>query len=217
MIYDKLIATAVLVFASIVSLNIQPTAINVGDDIMEPPSIELLVGFDSMLHQQQEKNVFKQSPDIIVHTKSKNPIEHYGIVFKHGDISWLPQLASQAGWPEDTWHQLGQIILRESGGCPNRKGGDQVNSNCRITNVSEWNHRSDTGLTQINGVNYNMKRNRWAAVCLQIDVCTQEPLLDPLVNLKAAKVLYDLLGWDPWDPCAWGPEYASRCKKSKKP
>lgn len=147
--------------------------------------------------------------------KPKSGVNHYGIQFKHGDISWLPQLASQAGWPKDTWHQLGQIILRESGGCPNRKGGDQVNSNCRITNVSEWNHRSDTGLTQINGVNYNMKRNKWAAVCLQIDVCTQEPLLDPLVNLKAAKVLYDLLGWDPWDPCAWGPEYANKCKKMK--
>ena len=24
------------------------------------------------------------------------------IVFRHGDISWLPQLAAEAGWPERT-------------------------------------------------------------------------------------------------------------------
>jgi len=70
-----------------------------------------------------------------------NYITHYGIIFKHGDISWLPALASQAGWPEKTWNKLGQIILRESGGCPNRRGGDVVNSDCIIKRVSEWNHR----------------------------------------------------------------------------
>jgi hypothetical protein len=31
-------------------------------------------------------------------------------VFKHGDISWLPSLAAQAGWPRSTWKKLGQII-----------------------------------------------------------------------------------------------------------
>jgi hypothetical protein len=68
---------------------------------------------------------------------------------------------------------------------------------------------------QINGVNYNLKRNKWAAVCLQLNVCVQEPLLDPINNLKAGKVLYDLSGWGPWDPCTWGAEYAHRCRKDK--
>lgn len=134
------------------------------------------------------------------------------IIFKHGDVSWLPALASQAGWPKDTHKRLSEIILRESGGCPNRRGGDIVDKNCNITGVSEWNHRSDTGLLQINGVNYDLERNKWAALCTQIDICTQEILLDPLNNLKAGKLLYDLSGWDPWDPCAWGPKYAHRCK-----
>lgn len=138
-----------------------------------------------------------------------------GIVFRHGDISWLPLLAAEAGWPEKTWDTLGQIILRESGGCPNRRGGDAVDKDCNVTKVTEWNHRSDTGLLQINGVNYNMERNKWAAICREMNICTQEPLLDPLTNLRAGKLLYDLSGWGPWDPCTWD---KSRCpKKNNKP
>ena len=120
------------------------------------------------------------------------------IVFKHGDISWLPQLAAQAGWPPRTWKKLGQIILRESGGCPNRRGGDIVNKNCEVIGHDGSNHRSDTSLLQINGVNYNLSRNKWAAVCLAKIACTQEPLLDALTNLKAGLVLYKIAGWSPW-------------------
>ena len=137
--------------------------------------------------------------------------------FRHGDISWLPQLAAEAGWPEDTWEKLGQIILRESGGCPNRRGGDVVNEDCEIIRVSEWNHRSDTGLLQINGVNYNPKRNKWARICSDMGICEQEPLLDALTNLKAGYVLYTYSGWDPWDPCTYGPQWAHLCKRSKNP
>jgi len=120
------------------------------------------------------------------------------IVFKHGDISWLPQLAAQAGWPPKTWHRLGQIILRESGGCPVRRGGDIVNKNCEVTGVAERTHRSDSGLLQINSVNYRLSRNKWAAVCLAKIACTQEPLLDALTNLKAGLVLYKIAGFSPW-------------------
>jgi hypothetical protein len=137
-----------------------------------------------------------------------------GVVFRHGDISWLPTLAAEAGWPEKTWPKLGQIILRESGGCPNRLGGDAVDKNCKITRVTEWNHRSDTGLLQINGVNYNLERNKWARVCLDLGICEQQQLLDPLTNLRAGKLLYDLSGWAPWDPCTWD---KSRCPKKNKP
>lgn len=139
------------------------------------------------------------------------------IEFKWGETHWLPALAAEAGWPEETWDELEQIILRESGGCPNRRGGDAVDENCNITHVTEWNHRSDTGLLQINGVNYNPKRNKWAIACRQLDICTQEPLLDPLNNLKVGYLLYQAAGWDPWDPCAWGEEWAHRCKKTRKP
>lgn len=135
------------------------------------------------------------------------------IQFKWGDISWLPEIATEAGWPLETHEKLGQIILRESGGCPNRFGGDAVDKDCNITHVTEWNHRSDTGLLQINGVNYNPKRNEFAIACRKLKICTQKPLLDPLNNLKVGYLLYEAAGWGPWDPCTWGKEWAHRCKK----
>jgi hypothetical protein len=210
---DKYVAAIVLVVSNILGL----TALSKIDNTVletEPPSNIFTLGeYEIPLPEQQ---IADRGVDVVVqNTKPTQRIQHYGITFKHGDVSWLPQLAAQAGWPQDTWPMLEKIILRESGGCPNRRGGDVVNKNCIITNVSEWNHRSDTGLMQINGVNYNLERNKWAAVCLQLNVCTQEPLLDPLTNLKAGKVLYDLSGWTPWDPCTWGPEWAHRCQKGK--
>ena len=107
---------------------------------------------------------------------------------------------SSAGWPRSTWKKLGQIILRESGGCPNRAGGDMVDENCNITGVSEWNHRSDTGLLQINGVHWKQDHAQYhGLICKRLGVCEQSILLDPLTNLIAGKLLYDVAGWSPWD------------------
>jgi hypothetical protein len=75
-------------------------------------------------------------------------------VYKHGDCSWLPKLALQAGWQVKQLKQLRQIALRESGCCPNRAGGDKVDKDCNIIGVAEWSHRSDSGLMQINGVHW---------------------------------------------------------------
>jgi len=170
-------------------------------------------------NQQPTSNVYRHSTQSTIttaafRTEDKAPT-HGKIKFFWGDVSWLPQLAAQAGWPKDTHEKLAQIILRESGGCPNRRGGDMVDKNCVITGVSEWNHRSDTGLLQINGVNYNTDRNKWAIACLKMAICTQEPLLDPLVNLRVGYLLYENAGWGPWDPCTWGEKYAHRCKNKK--
>lgn len=136
------------------------------------------------------------------------------IQFRHGQVDhWLSTLALEAGWEEKHLPILKQIILRESGGCPNVRGGDVPSETCEILRVREWNHRSDTGLLQINGVNYNLKRNKWARVCLDMGICEQEPLLDPLTNLRAGKLLYDYSGWAPWDPCAWGDKAPKSCAK----
>lgn len=121
------------------------------------------------------------------------------IRYQHGDVSWLPSLAKQAGWPDYTVERLKLIVLRESGGCPNRRGGDQVDKDCNITGVSEWNHRSDTGLLQINGVHWKPDHTQYRGlVCKQMKICTQEPLLDALTNLRAGKLLWDVAGWSPW-------------------
>jgi hypothetical protein len=151
----------------------------------------------------------QNAPDMIDKRDNLEPI-----VFKHGDISWLPQLAEQAGWPRKTWKKLGQIILRESGGCPNRIGSSIVDKNCNITGWTKATNKSDSGLLQINGVNWDPKRSGTQLLCAEHKICKQEQLLDPVTNLAAGYVLYQKAGWDPWDPCAWGPEYAHRCKSS---
>jgi len=151
----------------------------------------------------------QNAPDTI---ETKQPTEP--VVFRHGDISWLPQLAQEAGWPRKTWKKLGQIILRESGGCPNRIGSSIVDKNCNITGWTKATNKSDSGLLQINGVNWDPKRSGTQLLCAEHKICTQEQLLDPVTNLAAGYVLYQKAGWDPWDPCAWGPEYAHRCKSS---
>ena len=135
------------------------------------------------------------------------------IVFKHGDISWLPELATQAGWKPEHFKKLGQIILRESGGCPNRIGSSIVDANCNITGYTKATNKSDSGLMQINGVNWNPKRNKNAVACVAMKICTQAPLLDAVTNLKVGKLLYDRSnGWGPWDICRWNPT-AKSCKK----
>ena len=121
------------------------------------------------------------------------------IRFRHGDISWLRRLALAAGWKESHLTKLGQIILRESGGCPNVRGGDIVDKNCNVTGVARWNHRSDTGLLQINGVHWKQDHPEYhGLVCKKMKVCDQDRLLDPLTNLKAGRLLFEVAGWSPW-------------------
>ena len=75
-----------------------------------------------------------------------------------------------------------------------------MNKNCEVTGHDGSNHASDSGLLQINGVNYNPKRNKYAPICTQMKICTQEPLLDALTNLKAGLLLFRVTGsdWSPW-------------------
>ena len=120
-------------------------------------------------------------------------------VYKHGDCSWLPQMALRAGWQVDQIGKLRQIALRESGCCPNRAGGDTVDKDCNITGVSEWNHRSDSGLLQINGVHWKQDHPEYAGVvCKQMQICTQAPLLDAYTNLRAGLLIYNLVKWQAW-------------------
>lgn len=149
-----------------------------------------------------------------VHVKDFDPSK---IVYRHGDISWLPELAALAGWPEHTWKKLGEIILRESGACPTRiggsivKGGDGPDS-CDIIGYAETSHLSDVGLIQANGIVYDPKRNPNSQICKELKLCTRESLRDGLNNLRAGLILYKLSGWSAWDACLWD---ATRCPKEK--
>ena len=128
-------------------------------------------------------------------------------IYRHGECDWLPAMALRAGWPVEHLGKLKQVALRESGCCPNRRGGDMVDKNCNITGVSEWNHRSDSGVLQNNGINFDIQRNPYAPICLEMGICTQEPLLDAFTNLQAGLVLFNYWqrvagnGWIPWDIC----------------
>ena len=123
-------------------------------------------------------------------------------VYRHGNCSWLPAVALKAGWQADQITQLTLIALRESGCCPYRAGGDTVDKNCNITGIADYSHRSDSGLMQINGVHWlPTHKNYDGLICKQMRICTQEPLLDPLTNLQAARLIYSKVGWSAWSIC----------------
>ena len=130
------------------------------------------------------------------------------VVFRHGDVSWLPELALAAGWKPAQFKKLSHIILRESGGCPNRIGSSIVDKNCNITGYTKATNKSDSGLLQINGVNWDLTRNKNAIACVKLGFCTQQDLLDPLNNLKVGRLLFEAAGWQPWNACNWDP---TRC------
>ena len=135
-----------------------------------------------------------------VAVRASEGVSEPSIVFRHGDISWLPELAAKAGWPPRTWKRLGEIILRESGGCPTRIGGSVVDKDCNLIRMATMSHPSDTGLLQVNGINWDIERTKLAIVCVRMKVCTQEELMNPITNLRAGKLLYDVAGWSPWNP-----------------
>jgi hypothetical protein len=125
--------------------------------------------------------------------------DFYPEQFLWGDCSWIDQVALAAGWAEKDLAMVKMISARESGCCPNRKGGDKVDKFCKITGVSEWNHRSDTGLMQLNGVHWLKSHKYYAGLfCKKHNICEQEPLLDAFTNLRMAKALFDVVGWSAW-------------------
>jgi hypothetical protein len=123
-------------------------------------------------------------------------------VYKHGDCSWLPAVALQAGWQPEQIPELQKISARESGCCPRRIGGQKVLPDCTPNGFAETTHLSDSGLMMINGVHWKRDHAQYdGLICKQMKICTQEPLLDPLTNLQAARLIFDRVGWSAWDMC----------------
>lgn len=160
-------------------------------------------------------SISRESPVLIQYEKSSEINRVDAIKFSHGDVSWLGEMALSVGWPAKQIPRLKNIVLRESGGCPNRIGGSVVDEDCNIIKMATMSHPSDSGLLQINGVNYDKSRNKWALLCNEMSICSQEPLLDAETNLRAGLLIWRTSGWGPWDPCQWGPKYAHRCKDGK--
>lgn len=132
--------------------------------------------------------------------RASDRVSQSAIVFRHGDISWLPELAAEAGWPPKTWKRLGEIILRESGACPTRIGGSVVDKDCNLIRMATMTHPSDSGLLQLNGVHWKIDHPQYhGLICKQMAICEQQPLLDALTNLRAGKLLFDVAGWSPWN------------------
>jgi hypothetical protein len=123
-------------------------------------------------------------------------------VYKHGDCSWLPKVALQAGWSVHDLKQVRDISARESGCCPARIGGQRVLADCTPNGFAETTHMSDSGLMMINGVHWKRDHPQYdGLICKQMGICTQAPLLDALTNLRAARLLYEHAGWSPWSIC----------------
>jgi len=123
-------------------------------------------------------------------------------VYRHGDCSWLPALALQAGWQPEQIPQLTKYALRESGCCPRRIGGQRVLPDCTPNGFAETTHLSDSGLMMVNGVHWKPDHAQYdGLICKQMRICTQEPLLDALTNLRAALLIYSRVGWSAWDIC----------------
>jgi hypothetical protein len=123
-------------------------------------------------------------------------------VYKHGDCSWLPAVALQAGWQPEQIPELQRISARESGCCPRRIGGQKVLPDCTPNGFAETTHLSDSGLMMLNGVHWKRDHAQYdGLICKQMKICTQEPLLDPLTNLQAARLIYIRVGWSAWDMC----------------
>lgn len=121
------------------------------------------------------------------------------IVFRHGDCSWVKPIALSVGWEKHQMPQLIHIIKRESGCCPRRIGGSVVDKNCNFIRMATMSHPSDSGLLQINGVHWKQDHKHYAGLaCKRMKICSQQPLLDPTINLAFGRLLFEVAGWSPW-------------------
>lgn len=100
----------------------------------------------------------------------------------------LAGILYQAGFRGEQIADMVAIAGRESGYKPDAHRTDQPKSKLS----------GDLGLFQINYVNWDLVRNA-------LGLTSKEQLFDPLINARAAKVLYDASGYQPWTagPGGW--------------
>lgn len=114
----------------------------------------------------------------------------------------LSELAPPGGWDVA---RMSRLADRESACCPQllhetgwqpTQGGDRGSSSCVFSHVAERDHRSDVGLLQVNGINYDPARCGVRCVV----AATLPELGNPVTNITAAAEL-----------CAWWRAAGSSC------
>ena len=113
-------------------------------------------------------------------------------------------VATTRGWApeviEANWPLVEAILARETGGsfCPNLRGGDQVDSQCRVTRSgSASGHYSDSGWFQVNGVHWDVRRGGW--LCRQEGYCSADDIIaTPQTSMDAGLALLERGGKGPW-------------------
>lgn len=149
--------------------------------------------------QVTELAMLDVTPYLIEPTTTTTTTTTMPTTFKHGDCSWIAPIALSVGWEQHQLPKLINIIKRESGCCPRRIGGSVVDKECNQIKMATMSHPSDSGLLQINGVHWKQDHKQYAGlVCKQMKVCSQEPLLNPVINLTAGRLLFEVAGWKPW-------------------
>lgn len=109
---------------------------------------------------------------------------------------WEPLLAELA--PPTGWDvvRMSRYMARESVCCPQvltddgwrtTQGGDRFDGDCNLTHIARWNHRSDAGLLQVNGINYDPARCLNTCLSVWLDTPVNLTTLgDPWLNVRAA-------------------------------
>lgn len=111
-------------------------------------------------------------------------------------------VAAERGWSPETIEANHRFIFavmeRETGGsyCFNLRGGDQVDSQCRVTRSgARSGHYSDSGPMQVNGVHY--RNNGW--LCRQEGFCSADDIIaTPQAGMHAGLAVMERGGKGPW-------------------
>jgi hypothetical protein len=124
----------------------------------------------------------------------------------YGDLSAADTaytlVATHMDWhPEDIEYLrpyiVGDIIAKESGGCPYVRGGTLYNAiGDSCDEPVRWGRRNDTGFGQVTAVLY---RGKDSVVCKHAGLCSWQQILEtPWTSMVATLTTFQHLGKGPW-------------------
>lgn len=106
-----------------------------------------------------------------------------------GDCGSFFALAMNAGWTWNEWPRLGGIIMpRESGCQPDAYNGRNRDRAFGLTQINTY------GTLWTRPIGYGTRKTL-PELC---GLTSRDDLFDPYTNLRCARLLFELRGWDPW-------------------